>query len=64
MPWSSKAKIPQEGHDQKILTPDYQEILVGTPETDILLYKLGFTNWGLKSKLEAGAWALKTKIEP
>ena len=62
MPWNPKNKIPQEGGDERILTPDFEEILVGSPETDVLLYQIGFNNWSLKSKIAAGAWSAKTKI--
>lgn len=52
MPWSLKVKIPQEGTDEKILTPDGQEILLGPTETDVYLCGEEFSNWGLKNKIE------------
>lgn len=75
MAWLTKTKIPQEGDDERILTPDGNTILVGSPENLILLWQADFTNWvnkvkiaagawANKAKIAAGAWALKNKVEP
>lgn len=61
MTWSTKPLIPQNGDDEKILTPDYHDILVGSPEDEVLLYQRAFTNWGLETKLSVGVWGLKGK---
>lgn len=63
MTWSTKALTPQNGDVEKILTPDYLEILVGSSEDQVLIYREAFTNWGLKNKLSAGTWGLKTKVD-
>ena len=44
-------KIPQQGDDEPILTPDSQTILVGSVPDDILLYQREFNNWDLKAKV-------------
>lgn len=64
MPWSLKTKlaeavsvlktkIPQQGEDLEILTPDYQQILVGASEDQVLIYFSAFINWVLKVKINA-----------
>ena len=63
MPWLIKTKVEQSGDDEKILTPDGIEILVGAVEDQVLLYQRLFTNWDLKTRSEQIAWNLKTKIE-
>lgn len=63
MTWSTKTKTVQSSPEQEILTPDNQEILVGSSEDQILIYAEAFTNWGLKTKLSAGTWGLKTKVD-
>lgn len=45
-----KAKVPQSREDLPILTPDFQEILVGSAEDEVLVYEAGFNNWNLKVK--------------
>lgn len=52
MAWSTKAKIPQDGNEERILTPDSQIILVGESEDQTLLYQEAFQNWSLKTKIE------------
>ncbi len=61
MAWEVKTKIPQQGDDEEILTPDGQQILVGASEDQVLLYQIAFSNWGLKSKQAGGNWNLKGK---
>ena len=63
MSWSTKTKTAQGEPDQKILTPDSQEILVGSAEDQVLIYAEAFTNWGLKTTISPGTWSLKTKVE-
>ena len=64
MPWSPKTKILNGGNDEEIQTPAGEQILVGSPEDEVLLYQRAYTDWDLKTKISAGAWSLKTKIEP
>ena len=53
MTWTLPAKIPQQGDDEEILTPDLEQILVGSPEDQVLLYQEEFNNWTLPAKIEA-----------
>lgn len=62
MAWANKTKISQEV-EQKILTPDGEDILVGVDEDEILTYAEAISNWGLQNKNEEGDWELKAKIE-
>ena len=63
MTWSTKTKTLQSSPEQEILTPDNQEILVGSSEDQILIYAEAFTNWGLKTNISPGTWSLKEKVE-
>lgn len=63
MSWLIKTKVQQSGNDEKILTPDGIEILVGALEDQVLLYQRLFSNWGVKSKQRRPGWNLKTKID-
>ena len=63
MSWQKKVRINQDGNDEEILTPDSLQILVGAAEDQVLLYQVGFNNWGLKTKTEQPGWSLKTKVE-
>lgn len=63
MSWLTKTKVQQSGNDEKILTPDGIEILVGALEDQVLLYQRLFSNWGVKSKTAQPGWNLKTKID-
>lgn len=63
MSWLTKAKIQQAGDDEKILTPDGLEILVGSPQDQVLLYQRLFSNWGLKTRSEQIAWSNKSKVD-
>lgn len=62
MTWSNKTKIPQEGDDLEILTPDGYQILVGESEDLILLWQTAFNNWADKAKNAVGDWDIKSKI--
>lgn len=62
MSYRLKTKIPQKGSDERILTPDLFEILVGENEDQILLYQRDFSFWNLKGKNEMGNYTLKNKI--
>lgn len=53
MAWSEKEKVPQQGDDEPILTPDGEQILVGSSEDQVLLYQEEFNNWSLKTKVES-----------
>lgn len=53
MTWSTKAKVEQSGDEEDILTPDGQQILLGSLEDQVLIYQEGFSNWDLKSKVES-----------
>ena len=46
-----ETKIPQQGGELEILTPDYQQVLVGVAEDQVLIYDAGFNNWDLKDKI-------------
>ena len=63
MSWLKKARINQDGEDEEILTPDGHQILVGAAEDQVLLYQVGFNNWGLKTRTNQVGWGLKTKTE-
>jgi len=64
MAWSTKTKIPQTFDIGYIVTPDGNNILVGSSEDEILIYREAGNNWGLKSKESAGSWNLKSKTSP
>lgn len=63
MAWLIKTKVQQSGNDEKILTPDGLDILVGALEDQVLLYQRLFSNWGIKDKTEQLFWNLKNKTE-
>ncbi len=63
MPWQVKTKVEQQGEEEKILTPDGVDILVGSSENQILLFAYAFNNWTQKTKNAVGDWQLKTKVE-
>lgn len=50
MTWATKAKIKQEADDELLLTPDGEEILVGSDETDVLYCWMAYSFWNLKTK--------------
>lgn len=49
--WKLKIKIPQFEAENDILTPDGQQILVGSSLNQVLVLGVGFNNWHLKEKL-------------
>ncbi len=53
MSWTNKTKISLAGDDEELLTPDGQQILVGSSEDQVLLYQEAFDGWDLKTKVEA-----------
>jgi hypothetical protein len=61
MAWIDKQKIPQQGNDEEILTPDGFQILVGTSEDLVLLWQVAFNNWTKKVKNIVTDWSLKAK---
>ncbi len=63
MAWTIKTKTIQQENDLYILTPDNQNILVGSAEDQDLIYKTAYNNWNKPSKNSIGDWNLKTKIE-
>lgn len=52
MAWVNKTKVPQNGNDEDILTPDLKQVLVGANEDQVLIYQVAFTNWSLKAKVQ------------
>lgn len=50
MSWTNVEKNFIDWEDQKILTPDGKNILVGEFEDQILIYLLGGSNWDKDSK--------------
>ncbi len=50
---TTATKIEQQGDDEKIVTPDGEDILVGENEDEVLLYQEEFNNWGIKTKIPA-----------
>jgi len=51
--WNNKTKILQQSKALEIRTPDNKAILVGSPETDVLIYLEAYNNWSLKVKVAA-----------
>lgn len=60
MTWETKDKTDQQVDDGEILTPDGQQILVGSSEDEVLVYYAGYDNWSLTGK-QAASWSNKTK---
>jgi len=50
---TSKTKILQQSDALEIRTPDNNSILVGSAEDLVLIFREGFNNWNLKTKIEA-----------
>jgi hypothetical protein len=61
MAWTNKAKVPQSGDEEEILTPDLEQILVGVSEDEVLIYQVAYSNWSKKTRNPAGSWILKSK---
>jgi len=49
---TSKTKILQQSDALEIRTPDNNSILVGSAEDLVLIFREGFNNWNLKTKIE------------
>lgn len=61
---SLKNKIEQGTKRGRILTPDYNRILVGASSDEILIYQIHATFWSSKSRNAVGGYSLKSKIAP
>jgi len=48
---SIKAKISQQSEVCEIRTPNGHQILVGSPENLVLIWRDAFNNWSLKVKI-------------
>lgn len=61
MSWTNKAKVPQGGEEEEILTPDLEQILVGDGEDEVLIYQEAYSNWSDKTRNPAGNWTSRTR---
>ena len=61
--WSDKTKISATLFRGRLLTPDSNQILVGSSEDEIMIWQAYLENWAMKSKTdELEDWSLKTKV--
>lgn len=61
--YANKSKTSATLFRGRLLTPDGNQILVGTSEDEILIWQEYLENWGHKSKTdESGDWTLKAKV--
>ncbi len=59
--WAQSSKVINEVANSEILTPDGQQILVGSSEDEVLIYAEGYDNWSEDSK-NSDSWTNRTKI--
>jgi len=63
MTWTNKSKTSSSTPRGRLLTPDSNQILVGSSESEIMIWQAYAENWTNRSKTdESGSWTNKTKI--
>jgi len=61
--WTDKTKTSASLSRGRLLTPDGNQILVGSSEDEVLIYQEYTDLWTNKSKTdESGDWTNKTKV--
>jgi hypothetical protein len=56
MAWSTKEKIISDAPSGKILTPDGYQVLVGTSENLVLIWKEAIDKWAQSTK-QSSTWS-------